>query len=323
MRNKKKIISLIILAILGGILLLGGVFYGGKKFGESRYKKQIKSELETKIAAKENEITSLKEQLKKETNSTKKQELEQKVHDLEQQLVTLKNLNNFSPPNNPTPKPTPQNPNNDPNSDRVEIKIGSISGRDDEPEYLRFHNNFNGAWQRGEGTFVFIHKKNPVWEGKDWDKIDWTKIPDFKISFLKKEASRFKDGKTSSWAKENYFFDENNTKFTLTPLGSWPDETPGNPPQDDANKVKIFLIYWIDGENDNKYLVFSNYASGFEKFDSIIFRISRFNPLIKTKIPEPSPGKAYWFTYKKVDRIEKEFTYIFEKFNNQIEISEA
>ncbi|MCE8159164.1 MAG: hypothetical protein I3270_02775 [Candidatus Moeniiplasma glomeromycotorum] len=329
MQYKARKIFLIILGILGSVLFLGGIFYGGKKFGESRYKKQKKAELETKITVKENEIISLKEQLKKETNSTKKQELEQKVRDLEQQLTTLKNLNNFSPPKKPAPKPIPQNPPhippaNNPNSDQVEMEIKITNLTED--ENIRFDNNLKpGDWDSGKvkPTFTLISKKNPIWKGKNWDEIDWTKVPNFKISFLKKEATWHEKENAGFGEKENYYFDANNTKLTLTPLGNWPGETPGNPPQDGVNKVKIFLIYWIDGESDNKYLVFSNYASGFDKFDSIIYRISRFNPLIKAKIPEPSPGKAYWFTYKKADRIEKEFTHIFEKFNNQIEIYEA
>jgi hypothetical protein len=101
----------------------------------------------------------------------------------------------------------------------------------------------SGDWDKGkkEPTFLFISRKNSIWEGKDWDKInDLGKVPNFKISFSKKDASNYKKENTGWGKKENYWFDENNNKITLTLLGNWPIPVPNTPPSGPSPQAPTF-----------------------------------------------------------------------------------
>ncbi|RHZ35505.1 hypothetical protein [endosymbiont GvMRE of Glomus versiforme] len=144
-----------------------------------------------------------------------------------------------------TPKYSPPSQNPTPNEKiEVEVKLDGISvykwnywGFDDKSDW----NSRNPNMQRR----FCIAKNHPFFKGK---KMERQNCPPFKLSFQKKNISG-----TNKWGNnlDEYYFDENNNDFTLTPLANWPDETnPNNspPPIDNQEKVELeYSIFSIEG----------------------------------------------------------------------------
>ncbi|CFW93473.1 exported protein of unknown function [endosymbiont DhMRE of Dentiscutata heterogama] len=189
-----------------------------------------------------------------------------------------------------TTAPSPsKNPSNDPNFDRIEEEISILPLAND--EYIRFSNNIKqGDWDDGKKRpmFILISKKNSVWGGRNWDQTDWRNAPNFKISFLGKDATTHKIMNTGWGEKSEYYFDKNNNNFTLTALGNWPDDnsepepipppssqTP--PPSQSKKKIVLKMKYMFNSGSD--YYVFG----GEGRKGKTVF-ISQKNPSVDNKI---------------------------------------
>ncbi|MCE8164149.1 MAG: hypothetical protein I3273_07755 [Candidatus Moeniiplasma glomeromycotorum] len=203
----------------------------------------------------------------------------------------------LTPITSPGNKNPSQNPNNNPNSDQAEMEINfSIAYND----YVMFSNNINGSWGKGEKnhTFIFISTKHPIWKGREWGVNTndwWDKVPNFKISFLKKDASQYKKENTGWGWKENYHFDENNTKFTLTPLGNWPDEneSPNQPPTKKKMFVRARYLHTISSSSNSYW---------FEKDGGAIFIIHKNHS--KAQGVEIKEGYSYDITFELNSQLE-------------------
>lgn len=194
MSKKRKIIILSGLGIII-LILIGGIFWIGKK----SYQKEesAKSKTSQKIELEER-LQQLKNQLQKETNPTKKQELETKKVNLEQQLNQLKNQNKPSSPNSNNPN-SPNNNNNPPQQIPPQktnlqwtVKYSTEVGG--EYEYI----NTANYKER-----VLIDKKNKIFSSVV-NLLIPVKDNQYTISFNKEDAEK---------KGNNFIFDENNNKF--------------------------------------------------------------------------------------------------------------
>jgi hypothetical protein len=134
---------------------------------------------------------------------------------------TLTPISNTPPLQNPSQNPTPTPSNNSDEKIETKLRYSFLSN-----EYAFFTSAITPESTFYKETIIlYITRKNPFWKGIIWDLVhandNINKIPNFEISFLKKDASRYQKATSNDneYTKHVFHFEEDNTKFTLTPLG--------------------------------------------------------------------------------------------------------
>jgi len=134
----------------------------------------------------------------------------------------------------------------------------------------------------------------------------------YTLTFLPQDAEKFHN------QDHVYYFSKHNNKFTLRP---YQQEQPK--PQ---NEVKLRCAgEAMDKNGELNYYAFNSYTKTYPYKDLKIFFISKKHPQIKRLLKEGKLQRDKIFTirYGKVDKIESNFAYTFNEFNQELEIAEV
>ena len=146
--------------------------------------------------------------------------------------------------------------------------------------------------------------------------------PNLKISFAEKDVSQ-------KLNDDEWLFDENNSDFTLTPFGNWPDD-PNYQEEIEEEKPKTVKELVYRGFR-NDYLGFYNNLSG-EVYTHLVenYWVHSNHPEIRRlglgSILEEDinalNGKRWIFSFDYVDEIEHDDSFLINQNNNSLEIKE-